>query len=62
MSTPDECPTCSPPPRECSLSRGTLLLGAVDPETSQTMPEERLVDNLLTFLLADHHTIAMTLT
>jgi Cytochrome P450 len=40
----------------------TLLLGAVDPETSQTMPEERLVDNLLTFLLAGHHTIAVTLT
>jgi cytochrome P450 len=40
----------------------TRLLGAVDPETSQTMAEERLVDNLLTFLLAGHHTIAMTLT
>jgi cytochrome P450 len=40
----------------------TRLLGAVDPETSRTMPEERLVDNLLTFLLAGHHTIAMTLT
>jgi cytochrome P450 len=40
----------------------TRLLGAVDPETSQTMPEERLVDNLLTFLLAGHHTIATTLT
>jgi cytochrome P450 len=40
----------------------TRLLGAVDPETGQTMPEQRLVDNLLTFLLAGHHTIAMTLT
>ena len=40
----------------------TRLLGAVDPETSQTMPEERLVDNLLTFLLAGHHTVAMALT
>jgi cytochrome P450 len=40
----------------------TRLLRAVDPETSQTMPEERLVDNLLTFLLAGHHTIAMSLT
>jgi cytochrome P450 len=40
----------------------TRLLGAVDPETGQRMPEERLVDNLLTFLLAGHHTIAMTLT
>jgi cytochrome P450 len=40
----------------------TRLLGALDPETSQPMPEERLVDNLLTFLMAGHHTIAMTLT
>jgi cytochrome P450 len=38
------------------------LLGAIDPETSQTMPEERLIDNLLTFLFAGHHTIAMSLT
>ena len=40
----------------------TRLRDAVDPETTQPMPEERLVDNLLTFLLAGHHTIAMTLT
>src|SRR5680860_1016585 len=40
----------------------TRLLGAVDPETSQTMSDEQLVDNLLTFLLAGHHTIAMALT
>src|SRR5436305_14014788 len=33
----------------------TRLLGAVDPETKQAMPEERLIDNLLTFLLAGHH-------
>ena len=49
----------SPDDRDDLLSR---LLGAVDPETGQTMPEERLVDNILTFLLAGHHTIAMTLT
>ena len=40
----------------------TRLLGAVDPETSQTMSDEQLVDNLLTFLLAGHHTIAAALT
>src|SRR5205085_7057409 len=40
----------------------TRLVSAVDPVTSQTMSEERLVDNVLTFLLAGHHTIAMTLT
>jgi cytochrome P450 len=49
----------SPDDRDDLLTR---LLGAVDPETSQPMPKERLVDNLLTFLLAGHHTIAMTLT
>lgn len=40
----------------------TRLLGAADPETGQTMPDERLIDNLLTFLLAGHQTIAMSLT
>lgn len=40
----------------------TRLVGAVNPETGETMPEEQLVDNLLTFLLAGHQTIAMTLT
>ena len=49
----------SPDDRDNLLTR---LLGAADPETGQPMPEERLVDNLLTFLLAGHHTIAMTLT
>jgi cytochrome P450 len=38
------------------------LVGAVNPETGETMPEEQLVDNLLTFLLAGHQTVAMTLT
>jgi cytochrome P450 len=40
----------------------TRLIGAVDPETSQMMADEQLVDNLLTFLLAGHHTIAAALT
>jgi len=40
-----------------SNSGDLILLGAVDPETSQTMSDEQLVDNLLTFLLAGHHTI-----
>src|SRR5665648_1221675 len=40
----------------------TRLLGAVHPETSQTMSDEHLVDNLLTFLLAGNHTIAAALT
>jgi cytochrome P450 len=38
------------------------LLGAADPKTGQTMSDEQLVDNLLTFLLAGHHTIAVALT
>ena len=38
------------------------LVGVVNPETGKKMPEEQLVDNLLTFLLAGHQTIAMTLT
>ena len=38
------------------------LMGVVNPQTGKTMPVEQLVDNLLTFLLAGHQTIAMTLT
>jgi cytochrome P450 len=49
----------SPDDRDDLFAR---LLGAVDPETSQTMSDEQLVDNLLTFLLAGHHTIAAALT
>jgi cytochrome P450 len=49
----------SPDDRDDLLTR---LLGAVDPETSRTMSDEQLVDNLLTFLLAGHHTIAAALT
>jgi cytochrome P450 len=40
----------------------TRLLAVVSPESNETMPVEQLVDNLLTFLLAGHQTIAMTLT
>ena len=40
----------------------TRLVSIVNPETNKTMPEEQLVDNLLTFLLAGHQTVAMTLT
>ena len=49
----------SPDDRDDLFAR---LLGAIDPETDQTMPDERLVDNLLTFLLAGHQTIATALT
>jgi len=49
----------SPDDRDDLFAR---LLGAVDPETGQTMSDERLVDNLLTFLLAGHQTIATALT
>jgi cytochrome P450 len=39
----------------------TRLLGAKDPETGQTMSDEQMVDNLLTFLLAGHETSAKSL-
>jgi cytochrome P450 len=54
--------------RECRASNDdqdnlfTRLISGVNPETNRTMPEEQLVDNLLTFLLAGHQTIATTLT
>jgi len=38
------------------------LIDARDPETSQAMGEERLVDNVLTFYLAGHETTAKALT
>ncbi len=39
----------------------TRLLAAKDPETGQTMADEQMVDNLLTFLLAGHETSAKSL-
>lgn len=39
----------------------TQLLDAKDPETGQSMSDERMVDNLLTFLLAGHETSAKSL-
>lgn len=39
----------------------TRLLTAKDPETGQTMADEQMVDNLLTFLLAGHETSAKSL-
>ena len=38
------------------------LMRAQDPETGQSMNEERLIDNLLTFYLAGHETTARALT
>lgn len=38
------------------------LIAARDPETQQSMDEERLVDNVLTFYLAGHETTAKALT
>ena len=38
------------------------LMGARDPETGQSMNDEQLVDNLLTFYLAGHETTAKALT
>lgn len=38
------------------------LLDAPHPETGETMSDEQLVDNLLTFLIAGHDTTAKTLT
>ena len=38
------------------------LIDARDPETSQSMSDERLVDNVLTFYLAGHETTAKALT
>jgi cytochrome P450 len=38
------------------------LIDARDPETSQAMSDERLVDNVLTFYLAGHETTAKALT
>jgi cytochrome P450 len=38
------------------------LMAARDPETGQTMGDEQLVDNLLTFYLAGHETTAKALT
>ena len=39
----------------------TRLLNAKDPETGQSMGDEQMVDNLLTFLLAGHETSAKSL-
>lgn len=39
----------------------TRLLSAKDPETGQSMADEQMVDNLLTFLLAGHETSAKAL-
>jgi cytochrome P450 len=39
----------------------TRLLNAKDPETGQSMSDEQMVDNLLTFLLAGHETSAKSL-
>ena len=39
----------------------TRLISAVNPETAKTMPEDLILDNVLTFLLAGHQTVAMTL-
>lgn len=38
------------------------LMGARDPETGQSMNDEQLIDNLLTFYLAGHETTAKALT
>lgn len=40
----------------------THLLGAKDPATGTAMSREQLIDNVLTFLIAGHHTTAMALT
>ena len=37
------------------------LMQAQDPESGQSMNEERLIDNLLTFYLAGHETTARAL-
>lgn len=39
-----------------------LLLDARDPETGELMPDDQLVDNLLTFVAAGHETTALALT
>lgn len=39
-----------------------LLIGARDPETGDPMAEERIVDNLITFLVAGHETTSLALT
>ncbi len=39
-----------------------LLLQAEDPETGRPLPDESLVDNLLTFVAAGHETTALALT
>lgn len=38
-----------------------LLVAARDPETGEPMPDERIVDNLLTFVAAGHETTALAL-
>lgn len=38
-----------------------LMLAATDPETGAAFSEERLVDNLLTFILAGHETTALAI-
>jgi cytochrome P450 len=47
-------------PEGADLTR--RLIDARDPETSQAMSDERLVDNVLTFYLAGHETTAKALT
>ena len=52
--------------RQASNRKGNDLLGrmlsAVDPETGNPMSEDKLIDNLATFLLAGHETTSSTLT
>jgi cytochrome P450 len=49
----------NPLPRDDLFSR---LMAARHPETGEPMPDELLIDNLLTFLAAGHATTAMALT
>ena len=53
----DSCPATRP--ANDLLAR---LSGARHPKTGQRMSREQLIDNVLTFLLAGHHTTAMALT
>ena len=47
---------------EAGVDLTSRLIDARDPETSQAMGDERLVDNVLTFYLAGHETTAKALT